>query len=125
MPKEVLVELDLAKHEIQYHSLVSKAELVLKDMSDTIAEVEIGELHNHVSSSSIGLESTKKGQIINRELKTNLEFDDEVMDRLRESLSVSLELRALLQQNGVNNNARLSNAYTSSSVDWDSLRNCS
>ena len=42
------------------------------------------------------------------ELKTNLEFDDEVMDRLRESLSVSLELRALLQQNGVNNNARLS-----------------
>ena len=83
--------------------------------------MEIGELHNHVSSSSIGLESTKKGQIINRELKTNLEFDDEVMDRLRESLSVSLELRALLQQNGVNNNARLSNAYTSSSVDWDSL----
>ena len=34
VPKEVLVELDLAKHEIQYHSLVSKAELVLKDMSD-------------------------------------------------------------------------------------------
>ena len=64
VPKEVLVELDLAKHEIQYHSLVSKAELVLKDMSDTIAEVEIGELHNHVSSSSIGL--SEKKQIINR-----------------------------------------------------------